>query len=71
MSKNELQQIIVEAGDKLYGNKNSHIYSCTSKFLAEFMNIIEKLLLEVLCNIEEIKKAEKKDFEKKDSKEKK
>ena len=66
MSKDELHQIIVEAGDKLYGNKNSSIYLHTSEFLAEIMNIIEELLFEVLCSMEEIRKSEEKDFEEKD-----
>ena len=59
MTKDELHQIIVEAGDKLYSDKDSHIYACSSMLIAEIMNTTENLLFEVLNNIEKSKKSKK------------
>ena len=61
MSKEELRQLIVEAGERLYGDKDSHVHTAASIFTAEFLNAVEELILEVLCGIEEIKEAENTD----------
>ncbi len=61
MSRDELKQLIVEAGERLYGDKDSHVHTAASIFTAEFLNAVEELILEVLCGIEEIKDAENTD----------
>ena len=61
MSRDELKQLIVEAGERLYGDKNSHVHTAASIFTAEFLNAVEELILEVLYGLEEIKNAENTD----------
>ena len=58
MSKDDIQNVIIEAGDRLYTSKNSPMQRLISDFTAEIINNFENLLLEVLYDIEEIKKAE-------------
>ena len=64
MTKDELQQSIVEAGDKLYSDKNSPVYFYASELIAEIINITEKIMLEVLYSMEEVRNAEEKTKEK-------
>ena len=58
MSEDDIRQLVVEVGDKLYSGKDSPIYKLTSVLLAEIMNNFEVLLVEVLSDMEKVRKTE-------------
>lgn len=51
MSKDDINNIIIEAADRIYNSDNSPVSKASALLIAEFYNSIEQLMTEVIYEI--------------------